>query len=218
MKLFGCVLLSTLLVVVTTGTSRADGRTGSDTRGRAVQLGAAPVIFFSPNDFCDRDLDVVSCQTGMAALGFQGEVQYRFPFAWFALGLVGGGAFELNGAETCSSDGGCTPVEKTHLWRAALEVRFYPVIHRRVELWLAVEGGVAGAAGAAIPDVGAETGLGLGLDFPIGPHVSLGFDIRALFLGFGPSPDTPPDKGAVQMTNTFWTSVGLIKIGGRFSL
>jgi len=105
-----------------------------------------------------------------------------------------------------------------NLWRAALEALFHPVVHRRVELWLAIEGGVAGAGGAAIPDVGPVTGLGLGLDFPIGRYILLGLDIRALFTGFGPSPDSPPDKGAVQMANSFWTSVVLVKIGGRFSL
>jgi hypothetical protein len=105
-----------------------------------------------------------------------------------------------------------------YLWRAALEGRFYPFVRQRVELWLALEGGVVGASGRAFTDVAPETGIGLGLDFPIGRHLFIGFDMRCLFFGFGKAPVTTPDGGKVQMTNTFWNANGLIKIAGRFGL
>jgi hypothetical protein len=65
-----------------------------------IQFGVTPSLLYSFDDFCERDIDVVSCQSGFASLGFQADVTYRFPFRWFAIGMVGGLDFELSGVET----------------------------------------------------------------------------------------------------------------------
>lgn len=210
-----CLLLTSL---ARAGEAAQSEETDALVGAHAVQLAAVPVFLFSPNRFCERDSDVIGCTSGMGLIGFHAEAHYRFPFAWFAAGVIGGADFEMNQAQICSSDSGCEDVQKIYLWRAAVEARFYPLLHRRVELWLALEGGVVGAGGRAIADVAPETGLGLGLDFPIGRHFFIGLDIRCLFFGFGKAPQFPPDGGKVQMTNTLWSSNGLLKLGGRFGL
>ena len=187
-------------------------------KGALIQFGVTPSLLFSFDDYCERDIDVVSCQKGLAMLGFQGDVIYRLPFRWLAIGMVGGLNTELNGAETCSSDSGCSDAESSRIWRMAAEARFYPLLRKRIGLWLAIEAGVVGAAGRAVSDVAPETGGGIGFDIPIGRHLLIGADIRALYFGFGNPPTITPDGSHLHLTNALWTSIGFLKIGARFSL
>ena len=218
MKWLVGIYLFTFSFSFATGTGHAEERAKDRTTScGAIQFGATPNFLFLDN-MCGADGDKVGCANGMYTWGFQVDGNYRFPFAWFALGIVGGANFEQKKA--CPSSDGCVPVELEGilLWRVALETRFYPFIGRRMELWLALEGGVVGAAKGAVSDVGGDTGLGLGLDFPIGSHFVIGLDLRALFFGFGIKSETYQDDRPVKMSNTFWTSVGFLKLGGRFSL
>lgn len=207
------------LLIASTPDGRANESTDAgDNTGSAVQFGATPVFAFSPIDFCERDYDLVSCTTGMFTLGFQADALYRFPFPWFSLGLVGGVQFEFSQVESCSSDGGCVDTSNARLWRVAVEARFTPLIRRRVMLWLAMEGGVVGSSGRAFSAVGGETGGGIGFDLSIGRHLLIGSDLRALFYGLGRADDIVPDGGKVQVSNSLWISLGLLKLSGRFSL
>ena len=212
----------TILIIATLAASSAANAAQSGNppydEGALAQFGVTPSLLFLFDEFCERDSDVISCSYGLVTLGVQVDATYRFPFKWFAIGVVGGLDFELNQTETCSSESGCSELESMRLWRIAAEARFYPLLRKRIGLWLAVEGGVVGAAGRAISDVAPETGGGIGFDIPIGRHFLIGAEARGLFFGFGKAPTTPPDGGNVQLTNAFWTTVGLLKIGARFSL
>ena len=210
------VVLAIFLVSVDTGAARAPT---DNKRSSAIQFGGTPTFVLSLNSFCTRDNDIVGCQTGLFTAGFQLDAHYRFPSQRLGLGLVGGAHFEVNGAETCTSDQGCFEMPNAAVWRTAAESRFYPLVRSKVELWLALEGGVVGAGGGrAFTDVGGEVGLGLGLDVRLTRYLLIGFDFRALFYGFGKSPVTPPDGDKLLMTNSVWFSHGLIKLSARFSL
>lgn len=196
----------------------AESANASFHEGALVQFGATPVLLFSFNDFCTRDLDVVSCSDMLVLAGFQIDASYRLPLQWLALGIVGGSGFELNAEKTCSSDGGCKKVPSAHLWRIGMEALFYPLLTKRIAIFLAIEGGIGGAGGRAFTDVAPQCGAAIGFDLPIGRHFFIGADFRGNFYGFGNASNTTPDGNKLQLSNSVFSSLGLLKLGAYFPL
>lgn len=158
---------------------------------------------------------MVSCQSGFAAMGFQADVVYRFPFRWFAIGMVGGLDFEPGGrrnvfiGKRLRGDGSRTCVadcRRNAILSASSEANRIMDCRRR---W---------GGRHRLSDVAPDVGGGIGFDIPLGRHMLIGADVRELFFGFGKPPTLPPDTDRVQLTDTFWTTIGFLKIGAWFSL
>ncbi len=123
--------------------------------------------------------DVIGGSLGLGALVEAGV--RLWPHA--SLGLVVGGQGWGRQTGTSGPD-----VRRTTLWRAAAEGRWHILTPPGADLWLAAEAGVmavhdelprdpASSSTEFSPAVGAATGV----DWPIGSHASVGFEVRGVY-------------------------------------
>jgi hypothetical protein len=196
-------------------TGNAEAATNDD---RFLQIGMTPQLMFSPSEFCERDSDVIGCSIGLVSLGGQADIHYRFFNQRIGLGAVGGFQIERNDAQTCSSNTGCTDVENGVMGRIAAAARFYPVLKRRFQLYLVLEGGIAFAGKQFEKEAAPSFGGGIGFDLALGKRriVLLGMDLRVLGQLFGPNNYMPQNGAGIDLANSVWISLSLLKLSILF--
>ncbi len=144
-----------------------------------VTVGVVPYAGVGDGTDYSASGDVID---GSLGLGVLVEAGVRlWPHA--SLGLVAGGQGWGRETATVGPD-----LRRTTLWRAAAEGRWHILLPPGADLWLAAEvGGLAvhdelprdpaSSSTEFSPAVGAATGV----DWPIGAHASVGFEVRGVY-------------------------------------
>ena len=217
------VIITVSLFVVTLGPGLGATAEQSSPQAHGGQLGLGGHLLNSTQNICQRDLDVIDCTTFTALAGLQAHGYFR-PFSHvLTVGLLASVDWSLDASEFASDDN----VEREdgfYLWRTAVETRFFVVDRQVVNLWFAVELGLASAVDTydekdgttvineQVADYAFAGGIGLGMDFNLTRGFSIGFELRALYLGFGDPPERKDHATPSELRNGFWPLNGFLNL------
>ena len=178
------ILVTASLNLMSIAALGAEG--GESINSSALIVGAgAHFVFSTPG--CAYDMDLHNCSVpGAGAAGLQANVMYRRPIRWFGIGFIGSVDW---GQATASDVNNGTAV----FGRTALEARVFLVNHSRLDLWLAVEGGVFGVSESHTfsrndgtdrtehyNQYAPEVGVGIGFDIRLWKGLHIGIEERAV--------------------------------------
>jgi hypothetical protein len=206
--------LVALAVLVTSAHARAEapGAPRLETKTSRVELGAGVFARYDLAQFCEQDLDLVTCYTNRVFAGLAAAPRIRLSPV-VSLGLAGGYGWKLGSDGGASSDGSHAERSIT-TYHVEGEGRFHLLDAASPDLWLGVGAGVTvlsdvwksyapngeRVGSSEDTDVGPLAGVALGVDFRVAPLLALGPELRAGVLGY----DETQYFAALAVTGTFF--------------